>query len=87
MITKNVVFVVHSAKDRYLNVREHMALMGLPHDYKVDDTVIKSWLDLLWPELSIVLGDVTQLFTGVSILDSKGRNLPIENSNLSYQHL
>jgi site-specific DNA-cytosine methylase len=36
-----VVFVVHSAKDRYLNIREHMALMGLPHDYKVDDTVIK----------------------------------------------
>ena len=28
-------------KDRYLNIREHMALMGLPHDYKVDDTVIK----------------------------------------------
>ena len=39
VITKNVVFAVHPAEDRFLNIRELMALMGLPHTYQVDNPV------------------------------------------------
>eukprot|EP00092_Neocalanus_flemingeri_P036013 GFUD01039212.1.p1 GENE.GFUD01039212.1~~GFUD01039212.1.p1 ORF type:complete len:667 (+),score=167.98 GFUD01039212.1:101-2101(+) len=41
VITKNVVFAVHPEEDRFLNIREIMHLMGLPHDFQIDDP--KNW--------------------------------------------
>ena len=42
VITKNVVFAVHPAEDRFLNIRELMHLMGLPHDYVVENP-LRNW--------------------------------------------
>ena len=41
VITKNVVYAVHPVEDRFLNIREIMHLMGLPHDFQIDDP--KNW--------------------------------------------
>jgi len=41
VITKNVVFAVHPEEDRFLNIRELMHLMGLPHDFQIDNP--KNW--------------------------------------------
>ena len=41
VITKNVLHGVHPVEDRFLNIREIMHLMGLPHDFQIDDP--KNW--------------------------------------------
>eukprot|EP00091_Calanus_sinicus_P021550 TRINITY_DN6434_c0_g1_i2.p1 TRINITY_DN6434_c0_g1~~TRINITY_DN6434_c0_g1_i2.p1 ORF type:complete len:215 (-),score=80.04 TRINITY_DN6434_c0_g1_i2:101-745(-) len=41
VITKNVVYAVHPEEDRFLNIRELMHLMGLPHDFQIDNP--KNW--------------------------------------------
>ena len=35
LIRKSMITAVHPVEDRYLNVREMMHLMGLPHDFQV----------------------------------------------------
>ena len=35
VIRKSMITAVHPVEDRYLNVREMMHLMGLPHDFQV----------------------------------------------------
>ena len=37
LISKSMSIIVHPDEDRFLNVREMMHLMGLPHDYEIDD--------------------------------------------------
>jgi site-specific DNA-cytosine methylase len=41
LIRKSMITAVHPVEDRYLNVREMMHLMGLPHDFQVRTTAIK----------------------------------------------
>jgi len=41
VITKNVLYAAHPEEDRFLNIREIMHLMGLPHDFQIDDP--KNW--------------------------------------------
>ena len=36
LMTKTIDHAVHPEEDRFLNVREMMHLMGLPHDYEID---------------------------------------------------
>ena len=36
VIRKSMITAVHPVEDRYLNVREMMHLMGLPHDFTID---------------------------------------------------
>merc|ERR1719447_2722030 len=36
LISKTMCSAVHPDEDRYLNVREMMHLMGLPHDFEID---------------------------------------------------
>ena len=36
LISKTMCSGVHPDEDRYLNVREMMHLMGLPHDFEID---------------------------------------------------
>ena len=36
LMSKTMAHAVHPEEDRFLNVREMMHLMGLPHDYKID---------------------------------------------------
>lgn len=38
IISKNVWRMIHPSKDRFMNVREYMWLMGLPHDFQLKDT-------------------------------------------------
>ena len=33
---KTMMWAVHPEKDRFLNAREFMHLMGLPHDFQID---------------------------------------------------
>ena len=35
LIRKSMITAVHPVEDRYLNVREMMHLMGLPHNFQV----------------------------------------------------
>ena len=37
IISKNMTTLVHPTEDRFLNMREHMHLMGLPHDFVLSD--------------------------------------------------
>ena len=41
---KNVMACVHPVEDRFLNIREVMALMGMPHDLKIHNPVRGSLL-------------------------------------------
>ena len=36
LMSKTMTNAVHPEEDRFLNVREMMHLMGLPHDYEID---------------------------------------------------
>ena len=36
LMSKTIDHAVHPEEDRFLNVREMMHLMGLPHDYEID---------------------------------------------------
>ena len=36
---ENIMYGVHPVEERFLNIREVMALVGLPHDYKVHNSV------------------------------------------------
>ena len=36
LMSKTMYTAVHPEEDRYLNVREMMHLMGLPHDFEID---------------------------------------------------
>ena len=36
LMSKTIEYGVHPEEDRFLNVREMMHLMGLPHDYEID---------------------------------------------------
>ena len=36
LMSKTMFTGIHPDEDRYLNVREMMHLMGLPHDYEID---------------------------------------------------
>ena len=42
VITKNVEYAVHPEEDRFLNIRELMHLMGLPHDFEIENPM-KNW--------------------------------------------
>ena len=35
LMSKTIEFAVHPEENRFLNVREMMHLMGLPHDYEI----------------------------------------------------
>ena len=37
VIKKNLLFAVHPEEDRFFNVRELLHLMGMPHDFELDD--------------------------------------------------
>ena len=37
VIRKNILMAVHPVQDRFFSVRELLHLMGMPHDYKIDD--------------------------------------------------
>jgi site-specific DNA-cytosine methylase len=37
VISKNMCCTVHPTEERYMNIRENMHLMGLPHDFQVDE--------------------------------------------------
>ena len=39
LIRKSMITAVHPVEDRYLNVREMMHLMGLPHDFEVSTSL------------------------------------------------
>ena len=39
LMSKTMEYAVHPEEDRFLNVREMMHLMGLPHDYEIDRRV------------------------------------------------
>ena len=36
LMSKTIQYAVHPEEDRFLNVREMMHLMGLPHDFEID---------------------------------------------------
>merc|ERR1719319_2166685 len=36
LMSKSMFTAVHPTEDRYLNVREMMHIMGLPHDFEID---------------------------------------------------
>ena len=36
LMTKTIDHAVHPEEDRFLNVREMMHLMGMPHDFEID---------------------------------------------------
>ena len=36
LMTKTMFSAVHPEEDRFLNIREMIHLMGLPHDYEID---------------------------------------------------
>jgi len=37
VIKKNLLFAIHPEEDRFFNVRELLHLMGMPHDFQLDD--------------------------------------------------
>jgi len=37
VIKKNLLFAIHPVEDRFFNVRELLHLMGMPHDFELDD--------------------------------------------------
>ena len=37
VIKKNLLFAIHPEEDRFFNVRELLHLMGMPHDFELDD--------------------------------------------------
>ena len=42
VITKNVHFAAHPSEDRFFNIRELMHLMGMPHEFQVDNPA-RNW--------------------------------------------
>ena len=37
VISKNITSAVHPTEDRYFNVRELLHLMGMPHDFELEN--------------------------------------------------
>ena len=37
VIRKNIAFAVHPTEDRFFNIRELLHLMGMPHDYEIQN--------------------------------------------------
>ena len=42
LMSKTMTHGVHPEEDRFLNVREMMHLMGLPHDYEIVDKKVRN---------------------------------------------
>ena len=42
VITKNVSFAAHPSEDRFFNIRELLHLMGMPHDFQIENPA-KNW--------------------------------------------